>query len=82
MAAADSRKREMLKCSYLTKAPPGDVESFTLKKWQRRWFVLLDSAIVYPMAPRSVRLEYYENETVANAMGEPKGNVCLHAVYI
>ncbi|XP_065178932.1 uncharacterized protein LOC135809500 isoform X2 [Sycon ciliatum] len=69
-------RRDLLKCSYLTKAPPGS-DGFTFRQWRRRWFMLCDSAIVYPMAPRSVRLEYYENEEAANGMIDPKGIIDL-----
>lgn len=62
---------ETVKRGYLTKSPP---ESKTLvAQWHKRWFLLMDSKLVYPLADRYVRLEYYENEKEALRLADPKG---------
>lgn len=62
---------ETVKTGYLTKSPPGS--SGKLRRWQRRWFVLLDSRLSYPLAERYVRIEYYQTEADVKKLVDPKG---------
>ena len=62
---------EIVKSGYLTKSPPeGRV---ALAQWHRRWFVFSDSHLVYPLAERYVRMEYYQSEEDAVKLKNPKG---------
>ncbi len=65
-----SNAQEVVKRGYLTKSPPAKQ---ALAKWKRRWCMLLDSHLVYPLAPRYVRLEYFDGEESQLAGKEPKG---------
>lgn len=64
--------QEVVKRGYLTKSPPARQ---ALAKWKRRWCMLLDSHLVYPLAPRYVRLEYFEDEESQLAGKDPKGAI-------
>ena len=63
------QRGEIVKAGYLTKSPPDK----PVAQWHKRWFVLLDSKLVYPLAPRCVRLVYYQSEMEAKKLGNPKG---------
>lgn len=63
------QRGEIVKAGYLTKSPPDK----PMAQWHKRWFVLLDSKLVYPLAPRCVRLVYYQSEMEAKKLGNPKG---------
>lgn len=65
-----SHHGEVVKSGYLIKSPP---ESKVAAQWHRRWFVLADSRLVYPLADRYVRLEYYQSEADAKRFADPKG---------
>ena len=56
---------------YLTKSPPES--KIKVAQWHRRWFLLMDSGLVYPLADRYVRLEYYQSEIEAKRLADPKG---------
>ena len=60
---------------YLTKSPPESKSR--VAQWHRRWFLLMDSRLVYPLADRYVRLEYYQSEIEARRLADPKG---MHTV--
>lgn len=66
-------QNEIVKSGYLTKSPPVDAPS--ISQWRRRWFVLRDSIRSYPLAERYVRLEYYQNESEARKLSDPKGKL-------
>jgi len=66
---------EIIKAGYLTKSPPE--KSGRVAQWHKRWFVLADSRLVYPVAPRYVRLEYYQSEEEAKRLADPKGVIKL-----
>ncbi len=59
-----------MRSGYLTKSPP---DFKVAAQWHRRWFVLADSKLVYPLADRYVRLEYYQSEAEARKCADPKG---------
>ena len=65
-----SHSGEVVKSGYLIKSPP---EAKMAAKWHKRWFVLSDSKLVYPLADRYVRLEYYQSEGEAKKLADPKG---------
>ena len=62
---------ELVRCGYLIKSPPDGKAK--VAQWHRRWFVLADSRLVYPLADRYVRLEYFQNEVDPKKMADPKG---------
>jgi len=62
---------EFVKAGYLVKSPP-DFKAL-LAQWHRRWFLLMDSKLVYPLASRYVRLEYYQSDQEAKRLADPKG---------
>lgn len=68
-ASSKMQRGEIVKAGYLTKSPPDK----PMAQWHKRWFVLLDSKLVYPLAPRCVRLVYYQSEMEAKKLGNPKG---------
>ena len=67
---------EIIKVGYLTKSL--QEKSGRVAQWHKRWFVLADSRLVYPVAPRYVRLEYYQNEEEAKRLADQKGEWTLH----
>lgn len=67
----ESSHGEVVRCGYLTKSPPE--KAAKVAQWHRRWFVLADSRLVYPLADRYVRLEYFQNESDAKRLADPKG---------
>lgn len=69
VASSKMQRGEIVKAGYLTKSPPDK----PMAQWHKRWFVLLDSKLVYPLAPRCVRLVYYQSEMEAKKLGNPKG---------
>ena len=69
VAVEKMQRGEIVKAGYLTKSPPDK----PVAQWHKRWFVLLDSKLVYPLAPRCVRLVYYQSEMEAKKLGNPKG---------
>jgi len=73
--AGKMSRGEIIKAGYLTKSPPE--KSGRVAQWHKRWFVLADSRLVYPVAPRYVRLEYYQNEEEAKRLADPKGEWTL-----
>ena len=72
---------EFVMAGYLIKSPP---DNKPMAQWHRRWFLLMDSRLVYPLADRFVRLEYYQSEAEARRFADPKGNrgpvVCPYTV--
>ena len=81
-----SQSSEIVKSGYLTKSPP-EVAAL-VSQWRRRWFVLLDSSRAYPLAERSLRMEYYQSESDTRRLADPKGSnmvldICikLHRYY-
>lgn len=62
---------EFIKAGYLTKSPPES--KIKVAQWHKRWFLLMDSRLVYPLADRYVRLEYYQSEIEAKRLADPKG---------
>ena len=64
---------EFIKAGYLTKSPPD--KSRRVAQWHKRWFLLADSRLVYPLAQRYVRLEYYKNEEEAKRLADPIGEL-------
>ena len=58
-----------MKSGYLTKSPPEG----RIGQWQKRWFVFADSHRAYPLAPRYVRMEYYQSAEDAEMCRNPKG---------
>lgn len=62
---------EFVMSGYLTKSPPES--KIKVAQWHRRWFLLMDSRLVYPLADRYVRLEYYQSELEAKRLADPKG---------
>ena len=68
-ASAAMSRGEVVRAGYLTKSPPEG----RLGQWQKRWFVFADSHLAYPLAPRYVRMEYYQNEEDAEMCRNPKG---------
>lgn len=67
----DPSRGEFVKAGYLIKSPP-DFKA-KVAQWHRRWFLLMDSKLVYPLASRYVRLEYYQSEAEAKRLADPKG---------
>ena len=75
MDSADGPCRgEFVKAGYLVKSPP--LSRALVSQWQRRWFLLMDSRLVYPLAERYVRLAYYQSEADAKRLADPKGECC------
>lgn len=72
---ASSRRGEVVLSGYLTKSPPESRSA--VSQWRRRWFVLADSKLVYPLAARYVRFEYYSSEEDAKSLADPKGVINL-----
>ncbi len=68
-----------MKAGYLVKSPP-EFKSL-VAQWHKRWFLLMDSKLVYPLAARYVRLEYYQSEQDAKRLADPKGKYQLTACY-
>ena len=67
---------EFVKAGYLIKSPP--LSRAPVAQWHRRWFLLMDSALVFPMAKRYVRLDYYQSEADAKRLADPKGTVLYY----
>lgn len=74
-----THNNEVVKVGYLTKSPPSDAPP--MSQWRRRWFVLRDSLRSYPLAERFVRLEYYQNESEARKLADPKGYYKTQSFY-
>ena len=72
MAETTDSRGEFVKAGYLIKSPP--VSRALVAQWHRRWFLLMDSKLVYPLAERYVRLDYYQSEADAKRLADPKGN--------
>lgn len=70
---------EVVKSGYLTKSPPEGRAA--IAQWHRRWFVFSDSLLVYPLAKRYVRMEYYQSEEDAKKLKDPKGRRCVNVQY-
>ena len=66
-----SHTPEVVKSGYLTKSPPEGAP--LMSQWRRRWFVLCDSSRAYPLAERSLRMEYYQSEEEVKRLADPKG---------
>lgn len=66
---------EVVKCGYLVKSPPQS--RAPVAHWHKRWFLLMDSKLVYPMGERYVRMDYYQSEADAKRLADPKGNSYL-----
>lgn len=75
-----SQHSEVIKSGYLTKSPPE--AAALVSQWRRRWFVLLDSSRAYPLADRSLRMEYYQNESDTKKLADPKGLNAVIAICI
>lgn len=71
MSEVRDYRGEFVKAGYLVKSPPAS--RALVAQWHRRWFLLMDSKLVYPMADRYVRLDYYQNEAEAKRLADPKG---------
>ena len=71
-----NHRGEVVKAGYLVKSPPE--KPGKVAQWHKRWFVLADSRLVYPLADRYVRLEYYQSEGEARKMADPKGEKDCH----
>ncbi|XP_064388689.1 uncharacterized protein LOC135336766 isoform X2 [Halichondria panicea] len=67
---------EFVKAGYLVKSPP---QFKPLSQWQKRWFILLDSKLVYPLSARYVRLEYYQSHQYAEKLANPKGVINMNS---
>lgn len=72
MSDSEDGRGEFVKAGYLVKSPP--VSRAYVSQWHRRWFLLMDSKLVYPLAERYVRLVYYQSEADAKRFADPKGN--------
>lgn len=70
---------EVVKSGYLTKSPPEGAP--VMSQWRKRWFVLCDSKLAYPLAPRQIRLEYYQSASDSKKLADPKGSFVMLAVY-
>ncbi|XP_064401081.1 sesquipedalian-1-like isoform X2 [Halichondria panicea] len=68
---------EFVKAGYLVKSPP-EFKAL-VAQWHKRWFLLMDSKLVYPLAARYVRLEYYQSEQDAKRLADPKGVINLNS---
>ena len=68
---------DIVKAGYLTKSPPE--RSARVAQWHRRWFVLADSRLAYPLAERCVRMEYFQSQEDAKKHKSPKGK-CSRSV--
>lgn len=68
-----------MKSGYLTKSPPEGRAA--IAQWHRRWFVFSDSLLVYPLAKRYVRMEYYQSEEDAKRLKDPKGRRYVNIRY-
>ena len=69
--------KEVVKSGYLTKSPPDNKSTFYV--WKKRYFILIDSLLVYPFAPRNIRIEYYpsfEESKSGNPLGLIELNSC------
>ena len=64
---------DVVKAGHLTKSPPERPGIRKVAQWHRRWFVLSDSSIVYPLARRCVQLTYFHCEEDTRKMKDPKG---------
>ena len=71
MSDSEDGRGEFVKAGYLVKSPP--VSRAYVSQWHRRWFLLMDSKLVYPLAERYVRLVYYQSEADAKRFADPKG---------
>lgn len=70
---------EFVMAGYLIKSPP---DNKPMAQWHRRWFLLMDSRLVYPLADRFVRLEYYQSEAEARRFADPKGVIMLNSCHL
>ncbi len=77
---SESECGEVVKTGYLVKSPP--LSRAPVSQWHRRWFKLMDSKRVYPMAKRFIRLDYYQSEADAKSLADPKGEWCHYKVCI
>lgn len=59
---------EIVRSGNLTKSPPE--KPGKVAQWHKRWFVLADSRLVYPLAERYVRLEYYQSESEVKKLAD------------
>ena len=69
--------KETVKSGYLTKSPPDNKSSFYV--WKKRYFILIDSHLAFPFAPRHIRIEYYpsyEDSKLGNPLGMIELNKC------
>ena len=64
---------ELAKAGYLVKSPRES--RARAYRWRRRWFILMDSKLVWPLAERYVRLKYYRTEADAKRFADPLGNI-------
>lgn len=71
MSESLESRGEFVKAGYLVKSPP--LSRAYVSQWHRRWFLLMDSRLVYPLAQRYVRLVYYQSEADAKRLADPKG---------
>ena len=71
MTESGHSRGEFVKAGYLIKSPP--LSRALVSQWHRRWFLLMDSRLVYPLAERYVRLVYYQSEADAKRLADPKG---------
>ena len=62
---------EIVKVGYLVKSPP--TNRGLVSQWHKRWFLLMDSKLVFPTADRYVRMDYYHSEVDAKRLADPKG---------
>ena len=71
MSDVEGGRGEFVKAGYLVKSPR--LSRGYVSQWHRRWFVLLDSRLVYTLAERYVRLVYYRSEADEKRLADPKG---------
>lgn len=76
MSEAVDSLGEFVKAGYLVKSPP--ISRACVSQWHRRWFLLMDSRLVFPLAERYVRLVYYQSETDVRRLADPKGTIDLN----
>ena len=62
-----------MKSGYLIKSPSEKPRKWQLQRWHRRYFLLADSRLVYPLVNRYLRLEYYQSEEDARKLAFHKG---------
>ena len=67
--------KETVKSGYLTKSPPDNKNAFHV--WKKRYFILIDSRLAFPFAPRHIRIEYYHN-IEDSKLGNPLGMIELN----